>query len=122
MQITITLDTDNLTPGQQVALGSLVGAAEGTTVETPAPKAAPAPAAKKTAAKAPAKDPEPTPEPAEDTDEDASPTLEDAVALATKMVSNGEAKKVKAALTDVGAKKVSEIPEGKVSEFVAALS
>lgn len=122
MQITITLDTDNLTPGQQVALGSLVGVAEGTVVpdSQDAPKAAPA--AKKAAAKAPAKDPEPAAD-EPDTDEDAStPTLEDAVALATKMVSNGEAKKVKSALSDVGAKKVSEIPEGKVSEFVAALS
>jgi hypothetical protein len=115
MQITLTFDTDNLTPGQQVALGSLVGIAEGSAVETPAPaKATPA---KKAAAK-----PEPTPDPEPAEDEASEATLEDAVALATKMVSNGEAKKVKAALSDVGAKKVSEIPADKVGDFVAALS
>lgn len=118
MQITITLDTDNLSTDQVSALGTLVGTGSG---ETPAPvaKATPAPAAKKAAA--PKAEATPEPEAEEETSTD-GPTKEDAVALATKLVSNGEAAKVKAALGEVGAKKVSEIPEEKVAEFVAALS
>lgn len=101
----------------------------------PAAKAsAPAPAAKasKAAPKA-EKKAEPEPEDtAEDEVEETAPepdteasddvTLEQAVALATKMVSAGKAADVKKALGAVGAKKVSEIPEGKVGEFVALLS
>ena len=50
------------------------------------------------------------------------PTLEDAQALARKFVAAGEAAKVKKALTKVGAKKVSEIPEDKIADFMADLS
>lgn len=87
----------------------------------------PAPAKPATAKKAAASKPKAKPEPETDEDEGEDETeggasKEDAVALATKMVSNGEAAKVKAALVEVGAKKVSEIPEDKVDEFIAALS
>jgi hypothetical protein len=51
-----------------------------------------------------------------------APTMADAVALATKLVSNGDAAKVKAALSDAGAKRVSELDEDKIAGFVAALS
>lgn len=85
----------------------------------------PKPAAKAKATKKPEPEPEPEPEeeeaPEEEADEESENTLEDAVALATKMVSNGEAAKVKSALGKVGAKKVSEIPEDKVDEFIGLL-
>jgi hypothetical protein len=105
----ITFDTNNLSGLDKQVLGVLAGGVS-------------APAAKPTGATKPstgAKTVKPEPEPDNDSD---GATLEQAVALATKMVSNGEAAKVKAALTEVGAKKVSEIPEDKVDEFIAALS
>lgn len=94
---------------------------------TVAPAAAPAKAAPaKTQGKAPAKptpEPETAVEPEPEADEaPAGATLEEAVALATKMVSNGEAAKVKKALGTVGAKKVSEVSADKVDEFISALS
>lgn len=120
----ITLDTNN--PQDLSLLASLAAALGG---EAPAPAAKPAPApAKKAAASKPAPAPveEPEDEVEEETQEEETseptPTTDDAVALATKMVSNGEAAKVKAALNSVGAKKVSEVPADKVGEFIAALS
>lgn len=81
---------------------------------TPATKPAPA---KKAPAKPAPKDDAPADEPSTD-----GPTLEDAVATATKMVSNGESAKVKTALAAVGAKRVSEVSEDKVAEFLDALN
>lgn len=75
--------------------------------------AAPAPAAKKAKA-APAAE-----EPAEE--EATGPTLEDAVAKATELVGEGEAAKVKGALAQFGVKRVSELEESQVAEFLAAL-
>jgi hypothetical protein len=118
----ITIDTNNLSETDVNFLRVLVG-------DAPAPTEA-APAAKKpTTAKKAAAKPEPTPEPEADdavaddsSDADAdAPTLEDAVALATKLVSAGKSKEVKAALTDVGAKRVSEVDEDKIGELIAAL-
>jgi hypothetical protein len=60
-----------------------------------------------------------TPEPSE-TAEDA-PTMADAVAAATKLVSTGGAAQVKEALATVGAKRVSEIPPENIAAFLAAL-
>lgn len=118
----ITIDTANLTDLDKQVLALLSG---GASVPTPAPAAKAAPAAKKAAApKAEPKAEEPAEEPEEAADEaagDDEVTLEDAKTLATKMVANGEAAKVKAALATVGAKKVSEVAEDKVAEFVAAL-
>lgn len=93
---------------------------------TPAPKAEKAAAkpAKKAAAK-PEPKPEPEPEPEEDEDlvgGDDAPTMEDAVALATKLVSSGRSKDVKAALNAAGAKRVSELKAEDIPEFVNALS
>jgi hypothetical protein len=117
----ITIDTNNLSETDVNFLRVLVG-------DAPAPAEA-APAAKKATAKKAAAKPEPTPEPEADeavaddsSDADAdAPTLEDAVALATKLVSAGKSKEVKAALTDVGAKRVSEVDEDKIGELIAAL-
>lgn len=81
-----------------------------------APKA---PAAKPKAAKA--AEPEPEPE-----DEDllggGEPTMEDAVAAATKLVSDGKAADVKAALAKVGAKRVSEVKPENIAKFIGLLS
>lgn len=138
MQITITLDTNELTEADKATLRSLAGDAGATTVvvnnggEKPE-KAAPAAKSSSTAksTKKAEKAPEPEPEEAEEADEpdtddsdDAGdgPTMKEAVELATKLVSSGEAKKVKAALNAVGAKRVSELPEDKIGEFVDSLS
>jgi hypothetical protein len=88
----------------------------------PAKKAvAPAAPAKKAAA-APAEAEEPGEAPATNGGEEGEgPTLADAVARATDMVSNGQAAQVKAALTTVGAKRVSELEEDKIADFLAAL-
>lgn len=50
-----------------------------------------------------------------------APTMSDAVAAATALVSEGGAAKVKAALAVVGAKRVSEMAEGDIPAFLAAL-
>lgn len=79
------------------------------------------PAAKKAAAAKPAPDPEPE----QAADEDlvgGAPTMADAVALATKLVSAGQSAKIKEALADAGAKRVSELSEDAIPGFVAALS
>ena len=60
-----------------------------------------------------------TPADVDDTPE--GPTMADAVAAATKLVSSGQAAKVKEALAAVGAKRVSEVPADKIGEFLAAL-
>ena len=49
------------------------------------------------------------------------PTMADAVAAATKLVSSGGAPKVKEALAAVGAKRVSEIPADSIAAFLDAL-
>lgn len=94
-------------------------------IETPTPKDkgkaadATAPVAEAKATAEATVTPEPTPEPAE-TAEDA-PTMADAVAAATKLVSTGGAAQVKEALATVGAKRVSEIPPENIAAFLAAL-
>lgn len=117
--------------------------AEATVTTLPAAK--PAPAKKAPAAKPAPKpelvveagpEPEADPEPVVEAEPEAveedlvggesepepeGPTMADAVAAATKLVSSGGAPKVKAALGTVGAKRVSEIPVEAISEFLAAL-
>jgi hypothetical protein len=117
----ITIDTNNLSEMDIAMLGFLAeqgeaAPAEDVAEETPAPakKAAAKPEPKKAAAK-----PEPEPEPEETTD---GPTMSDAVAAATKLVSNGGAATVKAALAAVGSKRVSEIEEKDIQAFLDALS
>lgn len=115
----ITIDTNNLSEMDVAMLAFLAGQAE----ETPADEEpeAPAPAktpAKKAPAKAAAKAPEPEDEDLVGGD---GPTMADAVAAATKLVSSGGSAKVKEALAAVEAKRVSEITEDKIADFLAAL-
>ena len=49
------------------------------------------------------------------------PSLSDAITAATKLVSEGEASRVKAALAEVGAKRVSDLAAGDVAAFISAL-
>lgn len=127
MQITINT-AEPLSDVDVAVLRTLLGESAEVPVSAPA-AAAPAKAAKKAAPKAEKSAPEPEPEeePEAEADEDLvggddAPTMEDAVALATKLVSSGQAAKVKAALGEVGAKKVSEIKAGDIATFVNALS
>jgi hypothetical protein len=128
MQITINT-AEPLSDVDVAVLRTLLGESAETPVSAPVAAKA-APAAKKAAPKAekaaPAPEPEEEPEAEADEDlvggDDDAPTMEDAVALATKLVSSGQAAKVKAALGEVGAKKVSEIKAGDIATFVNALS
>lgn len=144
MQITIDT-TKELSDLDKSVLRTLLGhsassSAPATAAEAEEPTVAKAAAPAKKAA-APAKKaaaPKPDPEPEPDEDEDATeaveedadedllgsdgPTMEDAVALATKLVNGGEAARVKAALADAGAKRVSELKESDIADFVATLS
>lgn len=108
----------------------------GETTQAPA-LAAPAKARRKPAAK-PAPEPEPEPEDDEtpapeepeadepkDDEEDlvgAAPTLDAAVARATTLVSEGRAAEVKAALAEIGAKRVSELSGKAIAQFLNAVS
>ena len=133
MQITIH-DTNELSALDLRVLHALVGGeAPSTPVSQPTTaKAAPAkaPAAKapeKAEKAAPAKEEPVAEEPEEDTedapaDEAPAVTKKDAVALATKLVSEGQAANVKKDLTDLGAKRVSELADEDVPAFIAALS
>lgn len=129
----ITIDTNNLSELDINMLAFLAGQ-EATEPDEPDVPAEPEPVAvpakpAKAAAKAkaaPAPEPEvPTSEEGGDGgDEDllgAQPTMSDAVAAATKLVSSGGSAKVKAALETVGAKRVSEMAEGDITAFLTAL-
>lgn len=115
----ISIDTQvDLSSTDKAILRALVG-------EASVAKAAPAKAtpAKKTAAAKPAPAPEPEPEVEEDEDllGTSGLTVEDAVAKATAMVAEGNAKEVKAALDAIGVKKVSALTEDQVAGFFAEL-
>lgn len=146
----VAFDTAELTAQDLKMLSILVEGNDWPAV-TPPPAVAEAPAAKVNdtpvakpapAKKAPAPKPEPTPEPAEapspepepeataeatpEPEEDLvgaeAPTMADAVAAATKLVSSGNAGKVKEALASVDAKRVSEVQADKIAAFLAALA
>lgn len=140
----VAFDTAELTAKDLTMLKVLVGEGDWPTIpaEAPAkpveakvngsPVAKPAPAKK-----APAAKPEPKPEPVAEPEPEAAPeedllggdtepepegpTMADAVAAATKLVSSGGAPKVKEALAAVGAKRVSEIPADQITAFLDAL-
>ena len=123
----ITIDTNNLSE-LDLRILWLLGNAD----DAPAPKAEKAAPKAEPAAKAAPKA-KPTPkaeEPVEeleeaveeDTADESGATMEDAVALATKLVSSGQAAKVKAALAEAGAKRVSELKDEDIASFIAALS
>lgn len=65
---------------------------------------------------------EPEPEAPSEPAAAGSPTMEDAVALATQLVSNGRAADVKAALASFDTKRVSELKDDAIPQFVALLS
>lgn len=117
----IIIDTASLSELDIAMLAFLAGQepAEEPAEEAPTPEPA-----KKAPKKAAPKKAEPEPEP-EPEDEDLvggeAPTMSDAVAAATKLVSSGKAAEVKAALATVNAKRVSEIQEGDIAAFLAAL-
>lgn len=81
-----------------------------------------APAKKATPAK---KEPEPEPVVEETEEEDlvgsSEPTMEDAVARATELISAGKTVQVKAALETAGAKRVSELDSDGIVKFLAEL-
>jgi hypothetical protein len=117
----LTLDTSALTEIDRKIIALLHGgeapASNGNGHAPKAEKAAPAPKAEPKAKPA-----EKTEEPAEaPAAEEGGATMEQAVEAATKLVSTGNAAKVKAALAEVGAKRVSELAEGDIPAFLAAL-
>ena len=127
----ITIDTNNLSSMDISMLAFLADQGEDTQ-EAVAPEpepvvVAPAPvkrAKKATPVLAPVVEVEPEAAPEEDLlgGEDEAPTMSDAVAAATKLVSGGNAAKVKAALAVAGAKRVSEVAAEDLAAFVAALN
>lgn len=115
-QMQITIDTNNLSELDISMLAFLAGGTE----EAEEVESTPAPVkVKKTKAPAPA--PELEPETEEDLVDGDAPTMADAVAAATVLVSEGGAAKVKAALAVVGAKRVSEMDDADIPAFLAAL-
>lgn len=127
MQITIP-DTNELSELDRNVLAALLGN-DVSPASAPAsqpkndPKAESKPKAEKAAPKE-TKKPEPEPDEDDNSDEgDDGPTMKDAVALATKLVSDGEASRVKAALSDLGAKRVSELKSAEdIATFINVLS
>jgi hypothetical protein len=119
----ITIETNELSEFDKTILLAVLGGDAPAAAAPVAKKAAAAPAKKAAAAK-----PEPTPEPEaeapaeEASSDDAEPTLEDAVALATKLVQGGKSAEVKAALGEVGAKRVSEVGEDKIADLMGLLN
>lgn len=127
MQINLNIDTNEPLSGVDLAvLRALAGDSDPSApVSAPkaekaaAPKATPAPKAEK-AVEEPVEE-----DVAEEGDVDPAETAltkKDAVALATKLVSSGKAAEVKKVLTDLGAKRVSELSDEDVPAFIAALS
>ena len=115
----ITFDTDNLS-GLDLAVLDILRGGDGAppvpaTVK-PAPKAE-APVSQPVAAPV-AEAEAPVEEPAEDVSD---VTRDDAVAAATKLVSSGKAQVVRDALSNLGVKKVSELPDESLAAFVNAL-
>ena len=127
MQIQITLDSNApLTEKDRAILAPILGNI--VPIEEPSPSTAkPARPAKPAPAKtkpAPVEDEE-TEAPVEETeDEDllgGEFTLQDAIDRATELVSSGKSAQVKAALAQVGAKRVSDIKPSNLKKFIDAL-
>lgn len=103
----ITIDTNNLSEMDLAILVFLTGP----TQTTPA----------KVGKTTPAKAEKTPPAKVEAESEPEAPTMSDAVAAATVLVSNGGAAKVKAALAVVDVKRVSEMKAEDIPAFLAAL-
>lgn len=119
MQITINTEMP-LTETEEKILTLLLGGSAITTES-----AAPVAAAKKPAKKVVEPEPEEEDEDlvgGDAEDEDEGPTMEDAVRIATELVSSKQAPKVKAALADAGVKRVSDLKPKDIAGFVNALS
>lgn len=133
----ISFDTSDLSDTDRKVLALLAGNSKDTVIETaatapdvkaeePTPAPAPKPAPAKKAAPAPK--PEPVKEEAAEALDEALDglataqcSLEDAITLATKMVSEGNQAAVKAAITSVGAKRVSEMKGDQIAKFISIL-
>lgn len=123
----IQFNTEELTPLDRKVLALLAGVGDPAPEKAaaPAPEKAASPAKKASPPKATAPAPAPVEEPESAAEEPAAgdaPTLDDAIAIATKMVSDGKSAQVKAALADVGAKRVSDIDADQIGAFLAALA
>lgn len=134
--MTINITVDSTTPVEELrAIQALIASLAGAPVtvaeqarqltepKDEAPKAA-TPAKKAVAPKPkPAPKPAPEPEPEETSDDEAAAeyTVQDALAIASPIVSAGRTREVKDCLTQVGAMKVSEVPAEKLGEFIQLL-
>lgn len=115
----ITIDTDNITERDRAILSSLLG------VEAAQPKKAESAKVAEKILNSNKKDVNPDADAqaaAEDEKPSDGPTMEDAVAAATKFISKGEKEKVRAVLKSVGVEKVSELSEENIADFLAGLS
>jgi hypothetical protein len=123
----ITFDTNDLSAEDRDLIARAIGVDSEPSIPVASPTAAPAvakkAAAKKAAAPAPVVEEEPEPEEDEDVlGGSAEYTMGDAVARATELVGDGQAARVKAALADLGVKKVSELKSDEdINAFVVSL-
>lgn len=124
----IHIDTDNLSELDITILDFILNEVSEDEADAPAPVETPktsktAKAAPAKAEPTPAAEPEAPAEPEEDLlGGGDAPTMSDAVAAATALVSSGGAAKVKAALAEVSAKRVSEMKDSDIPAFLAALA
>lgn len=120
MGIQVNISTDNLSELDYKILAVL-----GSAATAPKTESVSAPAKKAAAKPKPAPEKEMEEEEEEETDEDlvggSAPTMKDAVAKATELVSAGNQAAVKAALTGVGVKRVSELKANQIADFLEAL-
>lgn len=127
MIITINVDTSSpLSDQDRTVLNALAGnpltVGAQLTFNEPAKAVKAPPKAAAKAAPAAAAAPVEDEKPAEDEDiVGGEPSLSDAIARATELVSSGKTAQVKAALGEVGAKRVSELTAKTLVPFLAAL-
>lgn len=113
----IEIDTNNLSDMDIAMLQFLAMQNDG---GEPAPEPVVTPPVKAAAPKKAAEPKKVEPEPEDLLGE--APTMADAVAAATVLVSSGGAAKVKEALAEAGAKRVSELAVDQIPAFLAALA
>ena len=129
----ITFDTNSLSASDIALLSHYVEKATATpepeVVSAPAPEPVKAEPKKAPAKKAAAPKPEPEPEPEPEVEDllgteeaAATYTMEDAINLATELVSAGKQADVKAALESAGAARVSALTASNIAAFMKALS
>lgn len=118
----IEFNTDDLSDLDRAVLALVANQGETVKSVVALEAEAPKPAPKPTAKPKPAPKPAPEPEPDEDGDDEgaAEYSLDDAVQVATKLVSKGKSSDVKAALTKLGVRRVSELKGGQIGEFIGS--